>query len=116
MAAAAVPDLRSLLCDVAGLPCVGQQRFQNRRSAIADRHYPTKIRNILSDSPRIIAQSWATAQPFETVDAATCRGTDPAVGAYHGGTDVHRVRIARRATLIVTYEAATNVFSCGLRG
>jgi hypothetical protein len=37
-------------------PLLGHQLFQNRRSAIADRHYLTKIRNILSN-PRIIAQS-----------------------------------------------------------
>src|SRR5216117_1414198 len=38
-------------------PLLGHQLFQNRRSAIADRHYLTKIRNILSDRPRIIGQS-----------------------------------------------------------
>ena len=47
-------------------PLLGHQLFQNRRSAIADRHYLTKIRNILSN-PRIIGQSRSSAEAATTV-------------------------------------------------
>jgi len=51
----------------------------NLKSATADRHYPTKIRNIFSDSPRIIEQirqggEFASSLNFSNNEMSTLLG------------------------------------------
>ncbi len=83
-----------MLCDVAGLPCVGQQRFQNRRSAIADRHYPTKIRNILSDSPRIIVRKEEAAEVL-SIEGREVRVTHPGKPYFSRQTRLSKLDLIR---------------------